>query len=91
MLSIKNITKAYAGRTLFADASLQINRRDRIGVVGRNGAGKSTLYSIILKDISPDSGEIAVERGAKIGYLPQESASIGEERKGRRDGIFPCW
>jgi ATP-binding cassette subfamily F protein 3 len=64
---------------LFADASLQINRRDRIGVVGRNGAGKSTLFSIILKDISPDSGEIALERGAKIGYLPQESASTGEE------------
>ena len=79
MLSIKNISKAYAGRTLFADASLQINRRDRIGVVGRNGAGKSTLFSIILKDISADSGEIALERGAKIGYLPQESASTGEE------------
>ena len=79
MLSLKNITKAYAGRTLFADASLQINRRDRIGVVGRNGAGKSTLFSIILKNISPDSGEIAMERGAKIGYLPQESAPIGEE------------
>jgi ATP-binding cassette subfamily F protein 3 len=79
MLSIKSISKAYAGRTLFADASLQINRRDRIGVVGRNGAGKSTLFSIILKDISPDSGEIALERGAKIGYLPQESASTGEE------------
>ena len=79
MLSIKSISKAYAGRTLFADASLQINRRDRIGVVGRNGAGKSTLFSIILKDISPDSGEIALERGAKIGYLPQESASTGGE------------
>ena len=79
MLSIKSISKAYAGRTLFADASLQINRRDRIGVVGRNGAGKSTLFSIILKDISPDSGEIALERGAKIGYLPQESASTGVE------------
>jgi len=79
MLSIKSISKAYAGRTLFADMSLQINRRDRIGVVGRNGAGKSTLFSIILKDISADSGEIGLERGAKIGYLPQESASTEDE------------
>jgi len=79
MLSIKSISKAYAGRTLFANASLQINRRDRIGVVGRNGAGKSTLFSIILKDTSPDSGEIALERGAKVGFLPQENAPTGDE------------
>ena len=79
MLSIKSISKAYAGRTLFANASLQINRRDRIGVVGRNGAGKSTLFSIILKDTSPDSGEIALERGAKVGFLPQENTPTGDE------------
>ena len=79
MLSIKRISKAYAGRTLFANASLQINRRDRIGVVGRNGAGKSTLFSIILKDTLPDSGEIALERGAKVGFLPQENAPTGDE------------
>ena len=79
MLSIKSISKAYAGRTLFANASLQINRRDCIGVVGRNGAGKSTLLSIILDDTSPDSGEIALERGAKVGFLPQENAPTGDE------------
>ena len=49
MLSIKSISKAYAGRTLFSDVSIQINRRDRIGVVGPNGAGKSTLFSVISK------------------------------------------
>jgi len=79
MLSIKSISKAYAGRTLFANASLQINRRDCIGVVGRNGVGKSTLLSIILEDTSLDSGEITLERGAKVGFLPQENAPIGDE------------
>ncbi len=79
MLSIKSISKTFAGRTLFADACLQINRRDRIGIVGRNGAGKSTLFSIILGETTPDSGEVALERGAKIGFLPQESAPTGEE------------
>ena len=79
MLSIKSISKAYAGRTLFSGASLQINRRDRIGVVGPNGAGKSTLFSIILKETSPDSGEISIEKGAKVGFLPQESAPTGDE------------
>ena len=79
MLSIKSISKTFAGRTLFADACLQINRRDRIGIVGRNGAGKSTLFSIILGETTPDSGVVALERGAKIGFLPQESAPTGEE------------
>ena len=79
MLSIKSISKSYAGRTLFSDASLQINRRDRIGVVGPNGAGKSTLFSIILKETSPDSGEISIEKGAKVGFLQQESAPTGDE------------
>ena len=79
MLSIKSISKAYAGRTLFTNTSLQINRRDRIGVVGRNGSGKSTLLSIILNEISPDNGEVALERGAKVGFLPQESAPTGDE------------
>ena len=79
MLSIKSISKTYAGRTLFANASLQVNRRDRIGVVGRNGSGKSTLLSIILDETSPDSGEIAMERGSRVGFLPQESAPIGDE------------
>jgi ABC-type multidrug transport system fused ATPase/permease subunit len=48
MLTLSGITKAYGGRTLFADVTLQLNREDRIGLVGPNGAGKSTLFSIIL-------------------------------------------
>ena len=79
MLSIKSISKAYAGRTLFSDVSIQINRRDRIGVVGPNGAGKSTLFSVILRDITPDRGEIAFEKGSRVGFLPQESAPTGDE------------
>jgi len=48
MLSISGLAKAFAGRTLFEDVSLQINRGDRIGLVGPNGAGKSTLFQLIL-------------------------------------------
>ena len=40
----------FRGRTLFSDASLQINPGDRIGLIGPNGAGKSTLFSLILKE-----------------------------------------
>jgi ATP-binding cassette subfamily F protein 3 len=58
---------------------LQVNRGDRVGLVGPNGAGKSTLFSLILGDASPDAGKVSVERAATLGFLPQESAAVGEE------------
>ena len=79
MLSISGVKKAFCGRTLFADASVQVNRQDRIGLVGPNGAGKSTLLNLILGTESPDEGQIILERNVSIGFLPQESAPAGHE------------
>src|SRR4051812_25699996 len=79
MLTLSGITKAHGERVLFADATLQVNREDRIGLVGPNGAGKTTLFSIILGNESADEGKISCERGINIGYLPQENAPIGDE------------
>src|SRR6266850_6703857 len=79
MLTLSGITKAYGGRTLFADVTLQINREDRIGLVGPNGAGKSTLFSLVLGKESADDGEIILERNLSLGHLPQESAPVGDE------------
>src|SRR5688500_17173006 len=79
MLTISQVTKAFGGRTLFEDASLQVNREDRIGLVGPNGAGKSTLFSLILGEASPDDGRVIVEKNATVGFLPQESAPAGDE------------
>ena len=79
MLTLSNLSKSYAGRTLFRDASMQVNRGERIGLVGPNGAGKSTLFSLILGENSPDDGQVIRERGSSLGFLPQESAPAGEE------------
>jgi len=79
MLTLSGLKKAYADRVLFADATLQVNREDRIGLVGPNGAGKTTLFSIVLGQEQPDEGEITFERGISFGYLPQENAPISDE------------
>ena len=79
MLTASGLSKSYGGRALFENASLQINRGDRIGLIGANGAGKSTLFSLILKEASPDEGTVALERSVSIGFLPQESAPSGDE------------
>src|SRR5260221_1033827 len=79
MLTLSEISKAYGGRVLFNDVTLQLNREDRIGLVGPNGAGKSTLFSIILGEEEADSGQVMKDRNVIFGYLPQESAPVGDE------------
>ena len=79
MLTISGITKSFGARTLFEDASLQVNRGERIGLVGPNGAGKSTLFNLALGYDWPDEGEVTIERNATIGHLPQETAPAGDE------------
>ncbi len=79
MLTLSQVSKSFAGRTLFSDVSLQVNRGDRIGLVGPNGAGKSTLFSLILGEASPDTGRVVLEKNANMGFLPQESAPAGDE------------
>jgi ATP-binding cassette subfamily F protein 3 len=79
MLTLSGISKAYGGRVLFADVTLQVNRQDRLGLVGPNGAGKSTLFSLILGEESADDGKVMTERHVNLGYLPQESAPAGDE------------
>ena len=66
MLTVSQLSKSFAGRALFDDVSLQVNRGDRIGLVGPNGAGKSTLFALLLGDVSPDKGTIATEKNATI-------------------------
>jgi ATP-binding cassette subfamily F protein 3 len=75
MLTVSQLSKSFAGRALFDDVSLQVNRGDRTGLVGPNGAGKSTLFALLLGDVSPDKGTIAIEKNATIGFLPQETAA----------------
>src|SRR5471032_3112510 len=79
MLTIADVSKSYGTRTLFSDVSLFIARSDRFGLVGPNGAGKTTLFNLILGEEAPDTGTIEWERGADFGFLPQESAPVGDE------------
>ncbi len=79
MLTLADVSKSYGTRELFSQVSLFVARTDRFGLVGPNGAGKSTLFNLILGEEQADEGTIEWERGADFGYLPQESAPVGEE------------
>ncbi|MBE1445698.1 ATP-binding cassette domain-containing protein [Paenibacillus sp. OAS669] len=78
LLQVSGITKSYGINTVLSNISLQIEARERIGLVGVNGAGKSTLLQIIAGEMSYDSGDIFKAKETKIGYLKQNSGLVSD-------------
>ncbi|RKN82204.1 ABC-F family ATP-binding cassette domain-containing protein [Paenibacillus ginsengarvi] len=73
LLQVNGLSKHYGTTTVLTNISMQIQERDRIGLVGVNGAGKSTLLKVIAGEMSHDEGEIFRSKEARIGYLAQNS------------------
>ncbi|MFA6196144.1 MAG: ABC-F family ATP-binding cassette domain-containing protein [Sulfurimonas sp.] len=71
MIQLINISKSFTSQELFSDLNFKLNSGNKIGLVGRNGSGKSTLFKLILGEDTPDSGEIVIPKGYKIGALKQ--------------------
>ena len=71
LLSLQNLYKAFGGPQLLDDATLQIERGERICLVGRNGEGKSTLLKIVAGTLESDAGEIIRQPGLKVRRLRQ--------------------
>lgn len=63
---------AYGGPKLLDEVTLQVERGERICLVGRNGEGKSTLMRLLKSEEKPDSGEVVSQAGVQVGFLPQE-------------------
>src|SRR5215207_457150 len=76
MLTISGLTYRVGGRhgrALFNEANAQIPAGSKLGLVGRNGAGKSTLLDLMRGRLLPDSGDVIVPKGWRIGFLAQEA------------------
>ncbi|EMK2598371.1 ribosomal protection-like ABC-F family protein [Bacillus cereus] len=70
---MKEVSKGFAGRSLFEQANLHVRFQERAAIVGRNGTGKTTLLKLLLEEINPDVGEIRIGSSVKIGYLSQHA------------------
>lgn len=76
LITCKNLSLAYEGKTIVTDINFSIAEGDYLCIVGENGSGKSTLMRTLLGLKSPFSGEIIFDGGLnknKIGYLPQQT------------------
>ena len=71
MVSFDNVSKSYGARVLFENVTFNINKGERIGLVGRNGYGKTTLMRIITGEESADDGKVSIPKNYKIGFLKQ--------------------
>jgi len=72
LLSATEIRLSYGYQTLLDGVTLAIAAGEKVGLVGRNGCGKTSLLKILTGAQAADSGDIAVRRALRIGYLPQE-------------------
>lgn len=79
LLAATNIAHAFGTRIILDGATLSIEAGERIGIVGRNGQGKSTLMKAMAGVMKPDSGDIAVAKNARVGYLKQDPDLDPEE------------
>ena len=72
------VGKTYGDKTVFSNASLTIERGDKVAFVGKNGEGKSTLVKCIMKEIEHD-GTLTLGHNVQIGYFAQNQASMLDE------------
>jgi ATP-binding cassette subfamily F protein 3 len=71
MLKIENLSKSYGSQILFEGVTVNINKGERVGLVGRNGHGKTTLLRLIAGEETPDEGNISIPKGYRVGHLRQ--------------------
>ncbi|MGI8548536.1 MAG: ATP-binding cassette domain-containing protein [Gemmatimonadaceae bacterium] len=69
---MQDVSIAFGGPPVLADASMSIERGERVCLLGRNGAGKSTIMKLLDGTIAPDAGEVVRQTGLTVTRLEQE-------------------
>lgn len=72
LITLQSVKKDFGIKEILKDANFSLDANDKVGLIGTNGSGKSTLLKMIAGLEPLDSGQILVNSGAKIIYLPQQ-------------------
>ena len=81
LLSVENATLSVQGRPLLRDVSFEVERGQRVVLLGPNGSGKTTLLRAVLGDHSLDAGRIYRGPSVQIGYLSQEEPGVEDDQR----------
>ncbi|HEY4655808.1 MAG TPA: ATP-binding cassette domain-containing protein, partial [Cyclobacteriaceae bacterium] len=85
-LSAENVSKSFHDRWLFRGISLGISQGEKYALVGQNGTGKTTLLKILSGELEPDTGNVVVRQGVRVGVLAQQLTV--DERIAVKDVLF---
>ncbi|OBX37517.1 ABC transporter ATP-binding protein uup [Halomonas elongata] len=80
VVELKNVTQRFGDEKVIDDFSIEIQRGDRIGFIGRNGAGKTTLLKILLGELEPSEGSVRVGTKLQVAYFDQLRAGLEPEK-----------
>ena len=72
LLRFDKVSLAFGLQPLLDEATFSVEPNERVCLIGRNGAGKSSLFSLITGLQQPDSGQVWIQPGVRVGYLPQD-------------------
>lgn len=79
ILSCQQLKRSHGANSILEDVTFEVGPGERVGLIGRNGTGKSTLLQLIAGELTPDSGQLSLQKGARIGYLRQIPTDRGEQ------------
>ena len=72
LASLQAIEKTLGSRILFKGLDFNVEKGERLGFVGANGSGKTTLFKMLVGQVTPDAGTVAIGKSVKVGYLTQD-------------------
>ena len=78
LFRLDEVYKSYAAVEVLRGVTIQVNPRERVGLVGRNGAGKTTIFRLVTQQEETDRGEVILLRGLRIGLLEQQPTFEGK-------------
>ncbi|WP_416137480.1 ATP-binding cassette domain-containing protein [Halomonas sp. HK25] len=80
VVALEHVTQRFGDEAVIRDLSLEIQRGDRIGFIGRNGAGKTTLLKILLGELAPTEGKVQVGTKLQVAYFDQLRGGLEPEK-----------
>ena len=79
-LTASGLSRSYGSQEVFTDIDLAVDRGSRVVILGLNGAGKTSLLRILAGVDEPDTGEVSLGHGARVGYYAQEHETLDPQR-----------
>ncbi|KXS39546.1 MAG: ATP-binding cassette, subfamily F, uup [Halomonadaceae bacterium T82-2] len=80
VVELTGVSQRYGDDWIIRDLNLEIQRGDRVGLIGRNGAGKTTLLKILLGELEPTEGRVRLGTNLQVAYFDQLRAGLELEK-----------